>query len=48
MPKHVFWTDGFPRTVSGKIQKFNLNEAGINAGRRGKGALESIEKAKRQ
>jgi len=25
-PKHVFWIDEFPKTASGKIQKFRLRE----------------------
>ncbi|CAK7266368.1 hypothetical protein SEPCBS119000_001992 [Sporothrix epigloea] len=26
MPKHVFWTAGYPKTASGKIQKFKLRD----------------------
>ncbi|KAI1506063.1 AMP-binding enzyme [Biscogniauxia marginata] len=38
VPKHVFWIDEFPKTASGKIQKFKLRElAGklISEGNRG-------------
>lgn len=28
MPKYVFFVDGYPKTVSGKIQKFVLQEMG--------------------
>ena len=27
MPRHVFWTTGYPKTASGKIQKFKLRDA---------------------
>jgi len=26
VPKHVFFTPGYPKTASGKIQKFKLRE----------------------
>ncbi|KAI9804539.1 MAG: hypothetical protein M1825_001438 [Sarcosagium campestre] len=26
VPKYIFWVDGFPKTASGKIQKFKLRE----------------------
>ncbi|CAK7198771.1 hypothetical protein SEUCBS139899_001436 [Sporothrix eucalyptigena] len=26
VPKHVFWTSGYPKTASGKIQKFKLRD----------------------
>ncbi|KAH7044030.1 acyl-CoA synthetase/AMP-acid ligase-like protein II [Macrophomina phaseolina] len=29
VPKYVFFVDGFPKTASGKIQKFKLKETGI-------------------
>lgn len=29
VPKHVFWTAGFPKTASGKVQKFRLREEGM-------------------
>lgn len=29
VPKHVFWVDEFPKTASGKIQKFKLKDMGI-------------------
>ena len=47
VPKYVFWTDGFPKTASGKIQKFKLKEEGVKLLGEGKG-LEDIEQAKRQ
>lgn len=28
VPKYVFWTEGFPKTASGKVQKFLLREEG--------------------
>lgn len=28
-PKYVFWTEGFPKTASGKIQKFKLKEEAV-------------------
>jgi len=28
VPKYVFWTEDFPKTASGKIQKFKLQELG--------------------
>ncbi|KAI4194873.1 MAG: hypothetical protein LQ350_007528, partial [Teloschistes chrysophthalmus] len=28
VPKHVFWVDDYPKTASGKIQKFKLREEG--------------------
>ena len=28
VPKHVFWVDEYPKTASGKIQKFKLREMG--------------------
>ncbi|KAL8772746.1 MAG: hypothetical protein Q9209_002091 [Squamulea sp. 1 TL-2023] len=29
VPKYVFWVDDYPKTASGKIQKFKLREEGI-------------------
>jgi acyl-CoA synthetase (AMP-forming)/AMP-acid ligase II len=29
VPKYIFWTDSYPKTPSGKIQKFKLREEGI-------------------
>jgi len=37
VPKHVFWTDEYPKTASGKIQKFRLREEGIKLVADGKG-----------
>ena len=37
VPKFVFWVDGYPKTASGKIQKFKLREMGIRMVREGKG-----------
>lgn len=37
VPKYVFWTDGFPKTASGKVQKFRLREEGMRALGRGEG-----------
>ncbi|KAG8525782.1 uncharacterized protein KY384_000542 [Bacidia gigantensis] len=37
IPKYIFWTDNYPKTASGKIQKFKLKEEGmgfLQAGRR--------------
>jgi TBC1 domain family member 8/9 len=28
IPKYVFWVNGYPKTASGKIQKFKLRELG--------------------
>ena len=42
VPKYVFWTDGFPKTASGKIQKFKLKEEGVRLVGEGKG-LEGLE-----
>ncbi|CAK7566211.1 MAG: hypothetical protein SEPTF4163_004149 [Sporothrix epigloea] len=30
VPKHVFWTTGYPKTASGKIQKFKLRDTAKN------------------
>lgn len=42
VPRYVFWTDGYPKTASGKIQKFKLKEraewiVGVGAGGEGGG-----------
>ncbi|OAA60400.1 AMP-dependent synthetase/ligase [Niveomyces insectorum RCEF 264] len=31
VPAHVFWTDAYPKTASGKIQKFKLRAAAVAA-----------------
>jgi TBC1 domain family member 8/9 len=36
-PKYVFWVEGFPKTASGKIQKFRLREEGARMVGEGKG-----------
>ncbi|KAH8594055.1 putative AMP-binding enzyme [Bisporella sp. PMI_857] len=30
VPKYIFWIDAYPKTASGKIQKFKLKEMGID------------------
>ncbi|KAL8753125.1 MAG: hypothetical protein Q9184_005519 [Pyrenodesmia sp. 2 TL-2023] len=37
VPKYVSWVDDYPKTASGKIQKFRLREDGIRYLREGKG-----------
>lgn len=37
VPKYVFWTDDYPRTASGKIQKFKLRDNGIELVKEGQG-----------
>lgn len=37
VPKYVFWVDTYPKTASGKIQKFKLKELGITMLQEGKG-----------
>ncbi|OAL01110.1 acyl-CoA synthetase/AMP-acid ligase-like protein II [Phaeosphaeriaceae sp. SRC1lsM3a] len=37
VPKYVFWVDTYPKTASGKIQKFKLREEGIAMLQEGKG-----------
>jgi acyl-coenzyme A synthetase/AMP-(fatty) acid ligase len=39
VPKYVFWVDNYPKTSSGKIQKFKLKEMGIRLLQEGKGLL---------
>jgi len=29
VPKYVFWVDNYPKTATGKIQKFKLKEDGL-------------------
>jgi len=36
-PKFVFWVTDYPKTASGKIQKFKLQEDGVKLVREGKG-----------
>ena len=37
VPKYIFWVDSYPKTPSGKIQKFKLKEEGIKLRDQGKG-----------
>ena len=37
VPKYVFWVDDYPKTASGKIQKFKLREDGVQLLKEGKG-----------
>ena len=37
VPKYVFWVDDYPKTASGKIQKFKLRDEGAQLVREGKG-----------
>lgn len=37
VPKYVFWVDEYPKTASGKIQKFKLREIGMELVNEGKG-----------
>lgn len=37
VPKYVFWVTSYPKTASGKIQKFKLKETGLDMVRRGSG-----------
>jgi acyl-CoA synthetase (AMP-forming)/AMP-acid ligase II len=37
VPKYVFWTKEYPKTASGKIQKFKLRDEGIKLIGKGKG-----------
>lgn len=37
VPKYVFWVDNYPKTASGKIQKFKLREQGLQMLRDGRG-----------
>lgn len=40
VPKHVFWVKEYPKTASGKIQKFTLKELGIRMLKEAKGTRE--------
>ncbi|CAD0081968.1 unnamed protein product, partial [Aureobasidium vineae] len=37
VPKYIFWSEGWPKTASGKIQKFKLRETGIELAEGGHG-----------
>lgn len=37
VPKYVFWVDEYPKTASGKIQKFKLRDMAVKLLREGKG-----------
>lgn len=37
VPKYVFWVDEYPKTASGKIQKYKLKEMGVELIKEGKG-----------
>ena len=37
VPKYVFWVENYPKTASGKIQKFKLKEDGLKLVREGHG-----------
>ena len=37
VPKYVFWIESYPKTASGKIQKFKLKELGLRWVHEGKG-----------
>ena len=37
VPKYVFWVDNYPKTASGKIQKFKLKEQAVALLHEGKG-----------
>ncbi|TKA78847.1 hypothetical protein B0A49_02066 [Cryomyces minteri] len=37
VPKYIFWVDTYPKTASGKIQKFKLREKGVQLVKEGKG-----------
>jgi acyl-CoA synthetase (AMP-forming)/AMP-acid ligase II len=39
VPKYVFWVDDYPKTASGKIQKFKLKEIGLEMLKDGKGVV---------
>lgn len=38
VPKYVFWVEEYPKTASGKIQKYKLKEMGVELLREGKGS----------
>ena len=37
VPKYVFWVDDYPKTASGKIQKYKLRKDGIKLAEHGGG-----------
>jgi len=37
VPKYIFWVDDYPKTASGKIQKFKLQDTGVQLLREGQG-----------
>lgn len=37
VPKYVFWVDDYPKTASGKVQKFKLQEDGAQLLKQGLG-----------
>ncbi|KAI9795213.1 MAG: hypothetical protein M1833_007295 [Piccolia ochrophora] len=39
VPKYVWWVEGYPKTASGKIQKFRLREEGVRRLREGDGQV---------
>jgi acyl-coenzyme A synthetase/AMP-(fatty) acid ligase len=41
VPKYVFFTETYPKTASGKIQKFKLKEMGVELVKDGKGVAGS-------
>jgi hypothetical protein len=48
VPKYVFFTDTYPKTASGKIQKFKLRELGTQLVKEGKGVDSSSGKKQRE
>lgn len=44
VPKYVFFTDTYPKTASGKIQKFKLREVGAQLVKEGEGVDPSCSK----
>ena len=38
VPKYVFWTEDYPKTASGKVQKFKLRDNGVELVKEGQGA----------
>jgi len=41
VPKHVFWVDEYPKTASGKIQKFKLRDMAVEALRNAAGSVKA-------
>ena len=37
VPKYIFWVNDYPKTASGKVQKFKLREIGVQLLRDGQG-----------